>query len=99
MLTVFIWVTAATAMWHFSVLVPDRFYGGIIGALGAANGAALIVGFLSSGLAVPETASVADAVIGSIGASAGLAASWLAGSRYDPVVSDRSADARAGQGG
>jgi hypothetical protein len=33
MLALFVWVMAGTAMWHFGVLVPDRFYRGIIGSL------------------------------------------------------------------
>lgn len=88
MLTVFVWVMAATAMWHFAVLVPDRFYGGIIGSLATANGGALLAGFLAAGFAVPETAGIADVWIGALGGLAGLAGSWLAGSRYDPVVID-----------
>jgi hypothetical protein len=31
MLAIFVWVMAGTAMRHFAVLVPDRFYRGIIG--------------------------------------------------------------------
>jgi hypothetical protein len=34
------------AFWHFSVLVPDRFWGGIIGAFLAALAGALLSGFL-----------------------------------------------------
>ena len=34
------------AVWHFAVLVPDRFAGGIIGALLAALGGALASGYL-----------------------------------------------------
>jgi hypothetical protein len=30
-MSVFVWVMIGVALWHFSVLVPDRFYGGIIG--------------------------------------------------------------------
>jgi hypothetical protein len=37
------------AIWHFTVLVPDRFSGGIIGAFLAA-----LVGGLLSGYALPE---------------------------------------------
>ena len=36
-LSIFVWVMIGLAVWHFSVLVPDRFWGGIIGAFGAAN--------------------------------------------------------------
>ena len=40
-MSVFVWVMIGVALWHFSVLVPDRFYGGIIGALIAAVGGAM----------------------------------------------------------
>ena len=31
-----VWVTMGIAVWHFAVFVPDRFWGGIVGAFGAA---------------------------------------------------------------
>jgi hypothetical protein len=35
-----VWFTMGIALWHFTVFVPDRFRGGIVGAfLGAAAGA------------------------------------------------------------
>ncbi len=35
-----VWFTTGVALWHFTVFVPDRFRGGIVGAfLGAAVGA------------------------------------------------------------
>ena len=35
-----VWFTMGIALWHFTVFVPDRFRGGIVGAfLGAAWGA------------------------------------------------------------
>jgi len=46
---VFIWVMIGVAFWHFAVLVPDRFWGGIIGALLAA-----LRGGLLSGYVLPE---------------------------------------------
>jgi outer membrane lipoprotein SlyB len=34
-----VWFTMGVALWHFTVFVPDRFRGGIVGAfLGAAAG-------------------------------------------------------------
>lgn len=39
-MSVFVWVMIGIALWHLSVLVPDRFYGGITGALIAAVGGA-----------------------------------------------------------
>ena len=35
-----VWFTMGVALWHFTVFVPDRFRGGIVGAfMGAAAGA------------------------------------------------------------
>jgi hypothetical protein len=31
-MSVIVWVMVGIAIWHFTVLVPDRFVGGIIGA-------------------------------------------------------------------
>jgi hypothetical protein len=39
-MAVLVWFTMGVAIWHFTVFVPDRFRGGIVGAfLGAATGA------------------------------------------------------------
>ena len=31
-MSVLVWVLIGIALWHFTVLLPDRFHGGIIGA-------------------------------------------------------------------
>jgi len=46
--SILIWVMVGIAIWHFAVLVPDRFWGGIIGAFLAA-----LLGALASGYALP----------------------------------------------
>jgi hypothetical protein len=39
-MAVLVWFTLGVALWHFTVFVPDRFQGGIVGAfLGASTGA------------------------------------------------------------
>ena len=40
----FVWVMMGIAIWHFAVFVPDRFWGGIVGAFGAAAVGAVVVG-------------------------------------------------------
>ena len=50
-LSIFVWVMIGLAVWHFSVLVPDRFWGGIIGAFAAAVAGALLSGYTRSGRA------------------------------------------------
>ena len=48
-----VWVMMGIALWHFAVFVPDRFYGGIVGAFLAAIVGSALFGFLVSGLTVP----------------------------------------------
>ena len=35
-MAVLVWLTLGVALWHFTVFVPDRFWGGIVGAFLAA---------------------------------------------------------------
>jgi ABC-type Fe3+ transport system permease subunit len=42
-----IWFTTGVALWHFTVFLPDRFWGGIVGALLGATAGAMITGALA----------------------------------------------------
>ena len=42
-----VWFTTGIAIWHFTVLVPDRFWGGIVGALLGAITGAMVTGALA----------------------------------------------------
>ena len=49
----FAWVMMGLAIWHFTIFLPDRFWGGIVGAfLGALLGS-LVVGLAVNGFSVP----------------------------------------------
>jgi uncharacterized membrane protein YeaQ/YmgE (transglycosylase-associated protein family) len=52
-MSVLVWVMLGIAVWHFAVLVPDRFTGGIIGAFLAAVAGALVAGYLLPSPGVP----------------------------------------------
>jgi hypothetical protein len=49
----FVWVTAGLAIWHFTVFLPDKFKGGIVGAFLGSIAGSLAFGFLINGLAIP----------------------------------------------
>ena len=44
-MSILVWVLVGIALWHFTVLLPDRFHGGIIGAFLYALGGALLTGW------------------------------------------------------
>ena len=80
-----VWTMMGIALWHFTVFLPDRFWGGIVGAfLAAAIGAALF-GFLVNGATVPGSndTDVVQALLAVPGAVIGLALSYLWGARAD----------------
>lgn len=46
LMSVAVWVMISIAVWHFVVFVPDKFYGGIIGAFLASVAGGLASGYL-----------------------------------------------------
>ena len=77
-----VWVMMGIAIWHFAVFVPDRFWGGIVGAFGAAAVGAVLVGLVLAGGEIDD-ASLATAFEGIPGALLGLSASWFWGRRLE----------------
>ena len=49
-----VWVMMGIAVWHFTVFLPDRFWGGIVGAFVVAFLSAAIFGFIVNGGSVPD---------------------------------------------
>ena len=86
-MSVLVWALIGIAVWHFAVLVPDRFYGGIIGALLAALGGALVSGYLLPlpGVPADNPPGYMAAIWALPGSLLGLVASYRAGAaRSDP---------------
>jgi hypothetical protein len=86
-MSMLVWVMMGIAIWHFAVWVPDRFYGGIVGAFLAAIAGSAIFGFIASGLTVPgrhdtELVAAFEAIPGALIA---LAISYLYGARTERV--------------
>jgi hypothetical protein len=80
-----VWVLMGIALWHFAILVPDRFWGGIIGAFVAA-----LVGGVAGGYLLPvpgwntdNPPGVTEGLYAIPGALAGLVACWLYGARAE----------------
>jgi hypothetical protein len=80
-----VWFTMGIAIWHFTVFLPDRFWGGIVGAfLGAIAGAIVCgaVGQIATSRAIGET-DLSTALIAVPGALIGLAVIYLIGWRAE----------------
>jgi hypothetical protein len=92
--SIFVWSMVGIALWHFTVLVPDKFAGGIIGAFLAAFGGGLLSGYLQPAPGIPtDNPGVSEAQWAFPGAIAGLALSYFGGARRVPT---RRAAARPG---
>ena len=78
-----VWFTMGVALWHFTVFVPDRFRGGIVGAFLGAAGGAMVSGAIfqiAQGLSIGDT-DLATALYAVPGTLAGLGVVYLAGIR------------------
>ncbi len=80
-----VWVMMGIALWHFAVFVPDRFYGGIVGAIGAAILGSAIFGFVVSGFTIPnqDETDLLSAFVAIPGTLIALGASWWYGSKTE----------------
>jgi hypothetical protein len=78
-----VWFTMGVALWHFTVYVPDRFRGGIVGAFIGASAGAMVSGAIAQialGLSIGDT-DLATAFYAVPGALLGLAIVYAAGVR------------------
>ena len=85
-MSVLVWIMVGIAFWHFAVLVPDRFVGGIIGAFLAAVAGALLTGWALPvpGIPLENPPGVQEAIWAIPGSIAALVASyWYGGRRED----------------
>lgn len=84
-MSLFVWIMMGIALWHFAVWVPDRFWGGIVGAFVAAIIGAVVVGFILAGFKVigRHQLDISAAFEAIPGAVIALALSWLYGRHLD----------------
>jgi membrane protein DedA with SNARE-associated domain len=82
-MAVLAWVMMGLALWHFTIFIDDRFWGGIVGAfLGALIGS-VVVAFLINGVSIPSQhdthlLTALDAVPGAL---LGMAVVYFEGTR------------------
>jgi hypothetical protein len=79
------WIMMGLAIWHFTIFLPDRFWGGIVGAFLGALAGAVIFGIAINGGAIPgrndtELITALDAIPGAI---AGIALVYFEGARRE----------------
>ncbi|MFL5819404.1 MAG: hypothetical protein ACJ76S_01790 [Solirubrobacteraceae bacterium] len=77
------WTMMGLAIWHFTIFLPDRFWGGIVGAFLGALAGAIVFGLVVNGVAVParDATHLLTAVEAVPGALAGIAVAYLEGIR------------------
>lgn len=87
-MAILVWVLISLAIWHFTVFVPDRFVGGIVGAFGISIIGAILGGWLLSGLSMPsrDDTDVATVLLGIPGTLVALVALWLVGARREAAA-------------
>ncbi len=69
------WAMMGLAIWHFTIWLPDRYWGGIVGAFVGAIIGAVLVGLIIHGFSIPgtHTTHLSAALEGIPGALIGIA--------------------------
>ncbi len=83
-----VWFVVGISLWHFTVFVPDRFWGGIVGALLGAIVGAMLTGaaaHIASGRAIGDT-DIVTVLVAVPGALIGLAVIYFIGARADALA-------------
>ncbi|HEX5853822.1 MAG TPA: hypothetical protein VFY36_12095 [Solirubrobacteraceae bacterium] len=88
------WVMMGLAMWHFTIFLPDRFWGGIVGALMGSLIGSIVVGLIIYGVKVSafqipgEKATDIGVILYAIpGALIGMGLIYAEGMRRERVAS------------
>jgi hypothetical protein len=84
-MSMLVWVMMAIAIWHFTVWVPDHFWGGIVGAFLVAVFGSVVFGLLVNGFHVPgrDDTHFVQALIAVPGSLIALGISYWYGQKLD----------------
>ena len=79
------WVMMGLALWHFTIWLPDRFWGGIVGACVGALVGAVLFGLIIHGFTIPgrSDTTIVTALEGIPGALIGIGLTYLEGIRRE----------------
>jgi hypothetical protein len=77
-----VWVMVGLAIWHFTIFLPERFLGGIVGAfVGCVIGAMVFGLIVSGGIPARDDTDLITAIEAIPGVLIGLAVVWMLGVR------------------
>jgi hypothetical protein len=78
-----VWVMIGLSIWHGTIWIPDRFWGGIVGAFVGAVLGSILIGLIINGFTIPgqNDTTLATALEGIPGALIGIAAVYFEGVR------------------
>ena len=79
------WIMMGLAIWHFTIFLPDREWGGIVGAFLGALFGAFLFGLVANGFSIPgqHDTHLLTALEGVPGALLGIGAMYLIGIRQE----------------
>jgi predicted membrane-bound spermidine synthase len=79
------WVIMGLALWHFTIWLPDRYWGGIVGALIGSLAGAMLFGLIVNGFTIPgrHATTIGTALEAIPGALIGMAIVYLIGMRQE----------------
>jgi uncharacterized membrane protein YeaQ/YmgE (transglycosylase-associated protein family) len=82
------WVMMGLALWHFSIWLPDRYWGGIVGAFIGALLGAVLFGLLLNGFSIPgrHATHISTALEAIPGALIGMTIVYMEGIRRERIV-------------
>jgi hypothetical protein len=80
-----VWIMVGLAIWHFTVFLPDHFWGGIVGAFVGALVGSFLFGLIVNGGSIPGQSDthLLTGVEGIPGALLGMTAVWFLGLRQE----------------
>jgi hypothetical protein len=79
------WVIMGLAIWHFSIWLPDHFWGGIVGAFIGSLIGSVVIGLAIHGFSIPGTSDthLITSIEGVPGALIGMAIVYAEGIRRE----------------